>query len=154
MTDKQFLVLDFIKRFISENGYSPTVREIAVGLSLKSPSTVQEHLKSLINAGMITCKKNKNRTIELLVENEYIKTDIVRVQDIQSDDTINVNTFLLNDYKNNIFYFKTDNTIYILTKDKINSKYILIKDGLDYAIRAYDENEKVYGYIISKMELL
>ena len=39
-------VLTFIKKYIVENGYPPSVREICNGLDLSSPATVHTHLNN------------------------------------------------------------------------------------------------------------
>ena len=71
MTDKQSKVLDFIKKYMSEHGYPPAVREICAGLGLSSPATVHTHLKELERKGFIKKQNSKFRTIELCVDNEY-----------------------------------------------------------------------------------
>ena len=43
MTYKQKKVLDFIKKFIKDNGYSPSYREIAAALKITTSTT---HLHS------------------------------------------------------------------------------------------------------------
>jgi len=67
--------LDLIKRFIADHGYPPTVREICKEKNLSSPATVHVHLEKLVEKGMIKKDPSKNRTIELLVENEYQKSN-------------------------------------------------------------------------------
>ena len=74
ITTKQLVVLDYIKKYIAEKGYSPTIREICNGLNLKSPGSVYPHIKKLALAGYIISNPTKSRTIELLVENEYLNT--------------------------------------------------------------------------------
>ena len=71
ITCKQDKVLTFIKKFVVENGYPPSVREIGAGLGLSSPATVHTHLTKLEKAGCIRKTDSKFRTIEVLVENEY-----------------------------------------------------------------------------------
>lgn len=46
-------ILAFIRGFITEHSYSPTVRDITAGVGLESPSTVQYHLGELERAGYI-----------------------------------------------------------------------------------------------------
>lgn len=46
-------ILIFIKNYIKEHGYPPTVREIGAGVGLKSTSSVQGHLKKMLELGMI-----------------------------------------------------------------------------------------------------
>ena len=71
LTNKQIIILDFIKKYTAKNGYSPTIREICEGVHLSSPATVFVHIKNLETKGYITSTNNKFRTISLLVDNEY-----------------------------------------------------------------------------------
>lgn len=73
LTTKQNNVLDVIKRFQAQYGYPPTVREIGKTLNLSSPATIHTHLSKLKEKGYISKDKNKNRTIEINVPNEYLK---------------------------------------------------------------------------------
>lgn len=75
LTDRQNQILDTIKRFIAKNGYPPTVREIGAELNLSSPATTHFHLNRLESKGYIKKDKSKNRTLELLVPNEYLDTE-------------------------------------------------------------------------------
>ena len=75
LTKRQEDALKFIKTYIMEHGYPPTVREIAKELNVSSPATVQAHLDRLADKGYIKKGSNKNRTIELMVKNEYIQND-------------------------------------------------------------------------------
>lgn len=59
-------VYDFIVEFITQNGYSPSMREISEGTGLMSTSTVRDHLKMLEAFGKIHIKEGKNRTISLV----------------------------------------------------------------------------------------
>ncbi len=73
LTDKQKTILDTIKKYIAKNGFPPTVREIGHELNLSSPATTHFHLSKLESKGYIKKNKSKNRTIELLVPNEYLE---------------------------------------------------------------------------------
>ena len=73
ITQKQEDVLNFIKKFIADNGYPPAVREICQGLNLSSPATVFTHIKKLETAGYLKKGNGKNRSIEVLVDNEYLQ---------------------------------------------------------------------------------
>ena len=53
-TDTRENILDFIRAFRRENGYSPSVREVARHCGIKSPSVVQYHLDQLEQTGLIT----------------------------------------------------------------------------------------------------
>ncbi len=63
--NKTQIVYDCIVKFISSNGYPPTVREICPLVKLNSTSSVEHHLKKLENAGKIIRNGKKNRAIEL-----------------------------------------------------------------------------------------
>ena len=75
LTDRQKDILDVIKQAIAKNGYPPTVREIGAKLNLSSSATTHFHLKKLEEKGYIKKDSSKNRTIELLVPNEYLEND-------------------------------------------------------------------------------
>lgn len=73
LTKKQENVLVCIKKFLAEKGYPPTVREIGNQLGLSSSATTQFHICKLAEKGYIRKNNTKNRTIELLVPNEFDK---------------------------------------------------------------------------------
>ncbi len=71
LTPKQKDILDILKELIAKNGYPPTVREIGKRANLSSPATIHFHLKQLEKKGYIKQGENKNRTLKLLVPNEF-----------------------------------------------------------------------------------
>ena len=71
LTNKQEKILNEIKKYIAKKGYPPTVRELCKLANLKSTATIQTHLDHLQEKGYIRKDKEKNRTIELCVNNEY-----------------------------------------------------------------------------------
>ena len=75
LTKRQEEILNYIKEYIANHGYPPTVREIGADLGVSSPATIHAHLKNLEEKGFILKKETKNRAIELLVENEYAHKD-------------------------------------------------------------------------------
>ena len=75
LTDKQNIILQILKKLIAKNGYPPTVREIGEEAHLSSPATIHFHLKKLEEKGYIKKDDNKNRTLEILVPNEYLQQD-------------------------------------------------------------------------------
>ena len=64
-----------MKKLIAKKGYPPTVREIGEAAHLSSPATIHFHLNKLEEKGYIKKRDNKNRTIEILVPNEYLEKD-------------------------------------------------------------------------------
>ena len=73
LTVKQEKVLKELKKYIAKNGYPPTVRELCALTNLKSTATTHVHLDQLSSKGYIRKDKDRNRTIEILVPNEYDK---------------------------------------------------------------------------------
>jgi len=71
LTTKQEMVLKELKKFMAQKGYPPTVRELCECTNLNSTATVQVHLDNLQEKGYIKKDPEKNRTIELLVPNEF-----------------------------------------------------------------------------------
>ncbi len=47
LTDRQNEILVFIKEFVRENGYPPTLREIGKGFQISSTFGVKRHLDAL-----------------------------------------------------------------------------------------------------------
>jgi repressor LexA len=64
LTARQREVFEWIKANMAY--YSPTVREIAAALSIKSPHGVTGHLKALERKGLIRMAQGKARGIEVL----------------------------------------------------------------------------------------
>ncbi len=73
LTHRQNFILQIIKELIAKNGYPPTVREIGEKADLHSPATIHFHLTKLEEKGYIKKGNSKNRTIEVLVPNEFIQ---------------------------------------------------------------------------------
>lgn len=68
LSKRQQQIFDFIKGYLNEHGYPPTVREIGKAVGLTSSSTVHAHLAKLENSGLLKRDPTKPRTIELLVD--------------------------------------------------------------------------------------
>lgn len=47
-------MIKFIKSFMIENGYTPTMRQIGYGVGLRSTSSVQGYFNRLVSKGEIT----------------------------------------------------------------------------------------------------
>jgi len=78
LTSQQEKMLDKIKQYMVRRGYAPTVRELCQEMNLSSTATVQVHLNNLEKKGYLKKEDGKNRTIELLVDNEYMpKNELV-----------------------------------------------------------------------------
>ena len=64
LTLRQKEVLDFIRSFISERRFPPTIREIA-GFFSVSPKSAHDHVRAMEKKGFLSFNKNRSRTIEV-----------------------------------------------------------------------------------------
>ena len=71
LSAKRKAILDYIEQFTLENGYAPSVREIGEAVGLRSPSTVQSHLKMLEDNGYLQKSKGKTRTVSVAGQTNY-----------------------------------------------------------------------------------
>ncbi len=67
--DKERKILEFLARFQQKFGYSPTLKEIALGVGLKSPATIHEHIAALIEKGYLRKLDGVKRTLEIIDKN-------------------------------------------------------------------------------------
>ena len=66
LTQRQQEIFDFVKRYVGEHGYPPTVRDIGKAIGLASSSTVHAHLANLEKLGVLRRDPTKPRAIEVL----------------------------------------------------------------------------------------
>lgn len=90
-------IYNYLRDYIDNNGYPPTVREIADEFSIKSTSTVHYYLEKLKNGGMIdNVSANKKRAISVTTNRtpaNYIKlvgsvsagTGILAVENVEGE---------------------------------------------------------------------
>lgn len=62
-SNKREEILQFLTKFVAENGYSPSVREICAAVGLQSTATVHYHLAALSESGQIELNGSKKRAI-------------------------------------------------------------------------------------------
>ena len=63
--DKSEQIFEFMQKFIAENGYSPTVREICNACNIKSTATAFTYINQLAERGVINKVDNRNRAVSL-----------------------------------------------------------------------------------------
>ena len=63
--DKLIKVMDYIRKFSEENGYTPSVREIGKECGIKSTATVYSYLQKLQDKGYLNKATNKKRSVTL-----------------------------------------------------------------------------------------
>ena len=60
-SDKAEKILDYVNRFIQENGYAPSVREIGAAVGLRSTASVSYHIQALQDKGLLAAPGAKGR---------------------------------------------------------------------------------------------
>jgi repressor LexA len=68
LTKRQQEIFEYVKRYVGEHGYPPTVRDIGKAIGLTSSSTVHAHLANLEKLGLLRRDPTKPRAIEVLVD--------------------------------------------------------------------------------------
>lgn len=73
LTEKQKQVLDFISAFITDNGYSPSLKDIAGFLNTNNLSTAQYFVKELESRGYLKKDRFKTRGITPITKNMKVQ---------------------------------------------------------------------------------
>lgn len=63
--EKLIKVMDYIRKFSEENGYTPSVREIGKECGIKSTATVHSYIEKLQNRGYLNKTENKKRAVTI-----------------------------------------------------------------------------------------
>lgn len=63
LTPREQEIFNYILRFRTENQMSPSVREIAQGVGVYSPSAIHRHLHNMAEKGWLTMKPGSARSI-------------------------------------------------------------------------------------------
>src|SRR5437867_4309036 len=63
LTQRQQMVLDFIRQSITDRGYPPTLREIGAKMGIRSTNGVNDHLRALERKGYLTREDMKSRAL-------------------------------------------------------------------------------------------
>ncbi len=74
---KRQKILDFIRGFIDERGYAPTVRDILRGCSISSTAVVQHHLNILEREGHIHRDPEVFRSIQLMDRSNIVRVPLL-----------------------------------------------------------------------------
>ena len=127
MSEKQKEILEIIKTFIKENGYSPTIREICKLANIKSTVAVHAHIKKLKDEGHITTGVDMPRSIALTKKEKSVKVVVNAIALMCAEDKEYI---LLQENK----------------KQQANESIFELPGGV---IR---ESESVYGYLRRKLK--
>jgi repressor LexA len=68
LTRRQREIFDYIRLFIRENGYSPSLEEIGRHFGLSSVATVHKHVQHLVQKGQLRKAWNRSRSVEPVEE--------------------------------------------------------------------------------------
>src|SRR5215470_14607927 len=63
LTQRQQMVLDFIRESIADRGYPPTLREIGARMGIRSTNGVNDHLRALERKGYLKREDMKSRAL-------------------------------------------------------------------------------------------
>jgi repressor LexA len=63
LTHRQQMVLEYIRRSITDRGYPPTLREIGAFMGIRSTNGVNDHLRALERKGYLTREDMKSRAL-------------------------------------------------------------------------------------------
>lgn len=69
LTQRQQMVLDFIRQSIADRGYPPTLREIGARMGIRSTNGVNDHLRALERKGYLTREDMKSRALRPTASN-------------------------------------------------------------------------------------
>lgn len=78
ITESQHRTYQFIKTFIEDNAYAPTIAEITKGLGVQSRSYIHRNIQAIADAGLIRVIPNRQRNIELTSSSfEQNETEVI-----------------------------------------------------------------------------
>ena len=127
MTEREQEILEIIKTFIKEKGYSPTIREICRIANIKSTASVHGYIKKLKDEGHITTGIDMPRSIALTKKEKSVKVVVNAIALMCAEDKEYI---LLQENKN----------------QHANESMFELPGGV---IR---ESESVYGYLRRKLK--
>lgn len=76
LSSKQKKIIDFIRHFLVERGYPPSIRDIVSGCGISSTSVVNYNLKKLEKEGYIRRHPEVSRGIELLTWSSVLRSRV------------------------------------------------------------------------------
>lgn len=64
LTRRQREIFEFIRDFVRDNGYSPSLEEVGSHFGLSSVATVHKHIQHLVEKGFLQKAWNRSRSVE------------------------------------------------------------------------------------------
>jgi repressor LexA len=80
LTARQRRILEFIRDWVEQYGYPPSVREIGEAVGLVSPSSVAYQLKELEKKGYLRRDPNRPRAVDVRPPGELVDDETARAQ--------------------------------------------------------------------------
>ena len=74
LTRRQREIYDFIREFVADKGYSPSLKEIGEGFGISSVATVHKHVQHLVEKGLLRKAWNRSRSVEPIEAIEDVET--------------------------------------------------------------------------------
>jgi repressor LexA len=92
LTQRQQMVLDFIRQSITDRGYPPTLREIGARMGIRSTNGVNDHLRALERKGYLTREDMKSRALRPtgMPQVGGANGDVARISPANDDDLVEV----------------------------------------------------------------
>ena len=82
--EKLYSIYTYLQEFIDENGFPPSVREIAAKFNIKSTSTVHYYLEKMKREGLIVQAQNKKRAVVINGKNRTQTTFVPLVGNVSA----------------------------------------------------------------------
>ena len=92
LSNKQQNIIDYIRRFLVDRGYPPSIRDIVSGCKISSTSVVDYNLKILEDKGYIRRHHEVSRGIELLAWSPVLRCQVPIIGQIAAGEPIQVPT--------------------------------------------------------------
>ncbi len=130
LTYRQREIFDYLKKFIKENGFPPTVREVSKHFEISSPSAALKHLKAIEKKGYII-RKNVSRGIQIIdKKNDFQKNFPYKFYDlkIKKDDLFDL--YPISEVSKIDFFEVKDNFIVIRLPEENMAGFDNNKDDL------------------------
>ncbi len=138
LTKRQKELLDYLRRYIDQHGYAPTLDEIGREFALTSLATVHKHLSNLESKGAIRRTWNHSRAIELVDEprrREAVELPLLGrvaagapIEEIEDPDTISVPQDLIR--RNNTFVLRVSGDS-MIHDGILDGDYIVVEERRD-----------------------
>lgn len=110
VTPIQYRTYEFIKTYIQQQGYAPTLIEIAHGIGVRSKSLISRYIHILAKEGFIDIVKEQRRGIRLKKSNSTVRLPLIGriaaglpIEAISAVEAVDVIDLLMDPRRKNVF---------------------------------------------------